>query len=124
MPPPSVFLSHSSPDKRFVRWLAEHLRTEGAKVWIDESEIKVGDSLIDKISEGIDRCDYLAAVISPSSVDSEWVRRELNIALTQEIKGRRVKVLPLIIGDCEPHCSLLIRNTLTSAIQNIQILIV
>jgi hypothetical protein len=98
--PLSLFLSHSSPDKPFVRWLADTLRYQGARVWVDESEIKVGESLIDKIAVGIDKCDYLVAIVTPNSVQSEWVRRELNIALTQEIKGRRVKVIPLIIGQC------------------------
>jgi len=97
----SIFLSHSSPDKPFVRSLAHNLRDAGFAPWIDEAEIKLGDSLINKISEGIDRCDYLAVVLSASSCQSEWVNREVNIALTQEIRGKRVKVLPLILEECE-----------------------
>jgi len=97
----SVFMCHSSQDKPFVRWLAGSLRVEGATVWVDESEIKVGESLIDKISSGIDRCEYLAAILSANSVQSEWVKRELNIAITQEIKGRKVKVIPLVIDKCD-----------------------
>ncbi|PEU28639.1 hypothetical protein CN532_11480 [Bacillus wiedmannii] len=56
---PSVFLSHSSKDKFFVRKLAERLIHSGVEVWIDEAEIKIGDSLIEKISQGIKGADYL-----------------------------------------------------------------
>jgi len=43
--------------------LASDLKASGAAAWIDEAEINVGDSLIDKISKTIDRVDYLAAVL-------------------------------------------------------------
>jgi len=104
---PRLFLSHSSIDKEFVRWLGEHLTAAGAKVWIDESEIKIGDSLIEKISSGVNDADFLLAILSPTSVQSEWVQRELNIAITQEIQNRRVKVLPIRIGECTPPAFLL-----------------
>ena len=38
----SIFLCHSSQDKFFVRKLAEALRNEGVRVWLDEAEIKIG----------------------------------------------------------------------------------
>lgn len=98
---PSVFLSHSHADKTFARRLAEDLRSAGARVWIDEAEIQLGDSLIKKISAAIDEVDYLAVVLSPTSVESEWVRREVEIALNEEIAGQTVKVLPLLLLTCE-----------------------
>ena len=97
---PGVFLSHTARDKPFVRRLATDLVVAGARVWIDEAEIGIGDSLISKISEGIDNTDYLAVILSTASVGSEWVQRELDVALNQEIQGRRVKVLPLLLENC------------------------
>ena len=41
----SAFLSHNSNDKPFVRRLASELRAAGVKVWVDEAELRVGDSL-------------------------------------------------------------------------------
>jgi hypothetical protein len=40
----SIFLSHAFEDKQFARKLAKDLRQAGHIVWIDEAEIKVGDS--------------------------------------------------------------------------------
>lgn len=96
-----VFLSHSHQDKRFVRPLARALRQRGIGVWVDEAEIKVGESLIAKLREGIDEVDFVVAIISPASVGSEWVQKEIDIAMNEEIKKNRIKVLPVLKGDCE-----------------------
>ncbi|MQY74059.1 MAG: TIR domain-containing protein [Clostridia bacterium] len=93
----SIFLSHSSKDKFFVRTLADHLRSYGIKVWIDEAEINIGDSLTEKIGRAIEDTDYVGVVLSHNSINSEWVQRELQIALQKEIKGKKVVVLPILI---------------------------
>lgn len=93
----SIFLSHSSADKPFVRKLAADIHRNGFYAWVDEAEIKLGDSLIGKIEEGIENTDYLGVVISSNSIKSEWVTREVRIALNQEIHGKRVKVLPILL---------------------------
>lgn len=98
---PSVFMSHSWSDKTFVRKLAADLRDIGIRVWLDEAEIRIGDSLIQKIREGIDQIDYVAVVLSEKSTQSEWVRREVDIAMNQEIEQKRVKVLPLVKDKCD-----------------------
>jgi hypothetical protein len=93
----SIFLSHSHSDKPFARKLAADLRISGHTVWIDEAEINIGDSLVAKIREGIDQVDYVGAIISSSSVASEWVTRELDLASNREMRERRVVVLPLLV---------------------------
>lgn len=98
----SIFLSHNFADKPFVRRLAIDLENQGIKCWLDEAEIKVGDSLIEKIREGIDNVDYLAVVLSENSIKSPWVQREVDVAINQEIKGHRIKVLPVMLSICEP----------------------
>ena len=96
----SIFLSHSHPDKDFVRQLATALEESGVRVWVDEAEIEVGDSLFEKIEVAIDEMDYLGVVLSPASVQSEWVKREVRQALGEEIHNKRVKVLPILLANC------------------------
>jgi len=93
---PSVFLSHSSKDKPFVRALAQRLKKAGIRVWLDEAEIRVGESLIEKLGAALDGVDFLIVVLSRSSVRSRWVQREVEIAMNHEIKRRRVKVIPIL----------------------------
>lgn len=97
----SVFLSHSSKDKFFARKLAETMSSYDVRVWIDEAELKIGDSLVAKISAAIDKADFVAAILSHNSVRSDWVKKELQLAMTKEIGGRRVRVLPILIERCE-----------------------
>ena len=96
-----VFLSHSSQDKNFVRLFASKLAEENIPYWLDESEILVGESLIEKIGSGIYETDCIIAFISSSSVKSNWVRKELQLAMTREIEENQLRVIPIIIDDCE-----------------------
>ncbi len=45
--------------------------------------------------------EYVGAIISRSSINSEWVKKELDIAMNQEIQNKRVKVLPLLLESCQ-----------------------
>ena len=97
----SVFLSHTAADKDFVRKLARDLDNHGVKYWLDEAQIKVGESLIEKIRNGLDEVDYVAVILSPSSIASSWVQREVDVAMNQEIDGKQVKVLPIMYRHCQ-----------------------
>ena len=96
-----AFLSHSSRDSVFVRRLASDLAGHGVSVWIAEACIGIGDSLIDKISIGLEESDYVIAIISSNSNESEWVRKELHLAMNQEINSQKVRVIPVVIDDCK-----------------------
>jgi hypothetical protein len=99
--PASVFLCHSTRDKKFVERLADDLRRFGLSVWLDKWEIKVGDSIVDRVESGVRDNDYLAVVLSPDSISSAWVSRELNAAYIRELEERRVIILPIVIRKCE-----------------------
>lgn len=97
----ALFISHNAKDKPFVRCLAAALSTYGIDSWIDESEIRVGESLINKISEAIENIELVIVVISSNSIQSSWVRQELDWAMTKEINKRKVVILPLVIDKCD-----------------------
>jgi len=98
---PSVFLSHTQADKPFVEKLADHLKKLGVNVWFDKWEIKVGDSVTWKINDGIRENEFLAIVLSPDSIRSEWVKTELSAAWVRQMNTRKVSVLPILYRDCE-----------------------
>jgi len=81
-----VFISHASEDKRTVaeplaRLLAKHIR-----VWIDAGEIRPGDSLRERIDDGLSKSRFGVVVLSKSffSKKKTWTARELNGLLTRE----------------------------------------
>jgi hypothetical protein len=97
----TVFISHNSKDKAFVRRLAKALEARNIKCWVDEAEIHFGESLVHKISGAINEIGLVIAVISNNSVFSNWVRQELDWAMTKEIKGNKIVVIPIIIDKCD-----------------------
>ena len=96
-----VFVSHASEDKPFVRKLVEALKGKNLNVWLDEEELQVGDSIVTGVSQGLKNADYLVAVLSKASIGSRWVQAELNATLMEELSGKGVAVLPVLIEDCE-----------------------
>lgn len=94
-----AFLSHSSMDKPFVRQLAADLTANGIDVWLDEQRIRVGDSIPEKIAQGLAESDHFLIAISKNSIQSEWVKKELNNALVSEVNKRKVHVLPIKIDE-------------------------
>jgi hypothetical protein len=95
-----VFLSHNSTDKPLVRTLADDLRSAGVRVWIDEAEIRPGDSLLTRIEAGIAEMECLAVILSSRSVKSSWVQKELDMALVSSLSDRSIRVVPLLFEDC------------------------
>ena len=97
----AIFISYSHLDKDFVTELASSLVKSNANVWVDEWELNVGDSLIDRIQTAIETAGALLVVLSKASVESEWCKKELNAGLIRELEEKRVLVLPLLKEDCK-----------------------
>lgn len=96
---PSVFLSHSSRDKRFVRKLAQGLRAYDIEVWLDEVDLAIGQPLRKRLQEAIATKDHVVVVLSTHAMASSWVREEIRIAEEVERQGDRSILLPVVIDD-------------------------
>ena len=97
---PKVFVSHASEDKeRFVINFAKKLREKGVDAWVDKWEMKLGDSLVDKIfEEGIKSCDTFIIILSKFSVTKPWVREELDSAIVKRIE-EKTRLIPIVIDE-------------------------
>jgi hypothetical protein len=96
-----VFICYSSKDKLFVRKLARDLRAHGLEVWFDEWAMFPGDSLYERIEQGIRTSGWFVIVLSPNSVQSRWCKRELREAMEEEFQRNNVYVIPLLHRMCE-----------------------
>jgi hypothetical protein len=95
-----AFICHSSNDKRFARRVANDLESHGFKVWFDEFEMLPGDSLYEKIQNGIRTSAWFIIVLSPHSVESKWCKRELHNAMEEEFERNKVYVVPIYYKEC------------------------
>ena len=101
-----LFLSHSSEDKPFVTKLAIDLVNRGMPVWFDMWQMDTGDSLTTRLYSGIEDSEYLIIVLSPASVASRWVQKELTAALALEERRGSQLIVPIRVGDCDVPLSI------------------
>ena len=75
------------------------MKKNGISYWLDKAQINWGDSLTDKVNEGLADSKYVIVVLSNNFLAKRWPQRELNSVLNIEASTGEVKILPLIIGD-------------------------
>lgn len=97
---PQVFISYSHRDMKFADKLANALTSDGINVWYDHWKIRVGDSIIRKIQEGITTSNFLIILLSKNSTESRWVEQELNAATIKNIESYGVFILPVLVEKC------------------------
>jgi len=83
-----------------VRDLRAALADQGLQVWIDSRELGGGDPLWPEIQKAIEDASGYAVVISPDSLQSKWVGRELRHALAvRDERGKdKFPVIPLSLN--------------------------
>jgi len=99
-PDAHLFICHASEDKAKAHALATALRTLGAAVWLDAWEIRVGDSIVQKIDSALSSVTHLALLLSRNSCQKPWVLKEFSAALMRQLSDRSVSVLPVPLEDC------------------------
>jgi len=90
-----VFISYSSQDRPFVDDLVNRLKAKLVDVWYDQIELRVGDSIVAKINQGLRDSDWLILVLSQASMKSKWVAEELTAAIALTVQ-KGAFVLPLL----------------------------
>lgn len=97
MPEYDVFVSHAWEDKGdFVDEFVDELRSLGVKVWYDTSEIKWGDSMRNRIDDGLRKSRFGVAVLSPNYIKEGkyWTKAELDGLFQLDSTGGKV-LLPI-----------------------------
>lgn len=94
---PLVFISHAQEDCAYVdEHLRGFLRSHGVESWWSQTGIDVGDDWEKKIADALESCHWMILVMSPSSVASPYVQKEVAWCLA----NRPDKLLPILIEKC------------------------
>ena len=90
--PVSVFVSHGWHDRWIAKQMASNIvaRT-GAEVFLDIFDVKSGDRIEEKVHAGLTGCSELVSLLTPWSVDRNWVWSE--IAAAWALRKRYVAVM-------------------------------
>lgn len=91
-----VFISHASEDKDSIaRPLYRELNAQSVTVWFDEAVLELGDSLRQKIDEGLTKCRYGVVILSPHFFRKQWPQKELDGLVARETTSGEKAVLPV-----------------------------
>lgn len=92
--PWDIFISHAFEDKIFARALADELIRKGLRVWFDEFELKIGDSLNQKINFGLSNSRFGIVILSTNFFAKNWTQKELGALTAKETDGEDI-ILPI-----------------------------
>lgn len=99
MIPSEVFISHSNLDQPFAAALTELLQRHGVPFWLSRRNLIGAQQWHDEIGAALKRCDWFVVILSPNSVASKWVKRELLFALDDDRYEDRI--VPLLHQSCD-----------------------
>jgi len=98
-----VFLCHAHEDKTtIVHPLYRALERVGISCWLDEAEIRWGESITGQIEKGLSTSRYVLAVLSPSFLKKSYAQGEMRVALSRQLSTGEVRILPLVVGPVGP----------------------
>jgi len=93
-----VFISHASADDSFVKELRQQLEAHNIPVWVDSRTLRGGSKLAPEISQAIEQARHVLVVLSPQTVNSPWVRKEVQQALQiEKQRNDGYRVIPLLL---------------------------
>jgi hypothetical protein len=95
------FISYSTKDEDFAKRLHSRMRDAGLRIWFAPEDVQGGKKLHEQIDEAIRIYDKLLLVLSPHSMNCEWVKTEIRKARKAELKERRRKLFPIRLVDFE-----------------------
>jgi len=90
-----AYLSYARPDRDLARKMVDGLRESGHEVWFDELELTPGTGWGREIDRALNASRAMIVLVSPASMESKEVRREIEHALLSKNFAHRV--LPVYV---------------------------
>jgi uncharacterized protein YjbI with pentapeptide repeats len=97
----SCFISYSFADQDFAERLHSDLQNKGVRCWFAPHDMQSGKKLHEQIDHAIRLHDKLLLLLSPHSMESEWVRTEIAKAREREVRENRRVLFPIRLAPFE-----------------------
>lgn len=112
---PKVFLSYAWEDKDLASRIAHALQANGIDTWWAEWCMSAGDSLRQKIEEGLGDCSHFVVLLTTNSISKPWVKLEIDAGLMLKLQSQ-AKFIPLRYQLSVEHLSPLLRGMLSPSV--------
>jgi uncharacterized protein YjbI with pentapeptide repeats len=97
----SCFISYAFKDQDFADRLYADLQNKGVRCWFAPHDVQGGRKLHEQIDEAIRLHDKLLLILSPHSMESEWVMTEIAKARKREVRDQRRVLFPIRLAPFE-----------------------
>jgi hypothetical protein len=108
---PRVFLSYAFEDKQLAERIAHTLQAQGIDTWWAGWCMAAGDSLRQKIDQGLAGCTHFVVLLTRTSIEKPWVKQEMDAGLVRALNAQAVFIpcgtssVPASCRRCCPACS-------------------
>lgn len=83
-----AFLAHANDDHAFALRIAGALHAQGIATFIDDWELRSGDSIRQKLAQGIADCTHFIVLLTPVSLGRPWVKTEIDAGFIRMLAGQ------------------------------------
>lgn len=94
---PKVFLSFAFEDMALAGKIAHTLQAGGVDTWWAEWCISAGDSIRQRIDNGLEGCTHFVVLLTPNSIEKPWVNAEIDAGLIRKL-SQSARFIPLRSG--------------------------
>ena len=95
------FISYSTKDQEFAERLYADLQNKGVRCWFAPHDIQAGKKIHEQIDEAIRRYERLLLILSPNSMNSDWVKTEIRKARKRERTEKKRVLFPVRLASFE-----------------------
>jgi len=97
--PVSVLISYAHGDSDFIKPLGDELEEQGIRVLLDETLVRVGDSIVERFDSALKEVDAIIAIWSQNRIKSKWSSFEYQTFLMQQKKSEHTLLIPILIDN-------------------------
>jgi hypothetical protein len=115
--PPRAFLSFAWEDHALAERIAQSLQANGIETWWADWEIKAGDSLRQKIDEGLSKCTVFLVLLTPEAIKKSWVNQEMDAGLMCKVEAQ-ARFIALRSNLSHSELPPLLKGTLSPALED------
>ena len=102
VPTKDFFVSYNRADRAWAEWIAWQLEAEGYSVVIQSWDFRPGSNFVLNMQSATEEAERTIAVLSPDYLASEFTSGEWAAAFAQDPTGKKSKLLPVRVRECEP----------------------
>jgi hypothetical protein len=99
---PAFFVSYTKVDVSWAEWIALQLKDAGYSVIFQRWHFRPGTNWVLAMHDAARMAQRTLLVLSPDSLEAPYVQQEIAAAFADDPLGRKRKLIPVRIRDCQP----------------------